>query len=185
MKFEASIIEFLQGNIGAGWITVFQIITMLGSYLGIFITFLILFIKNKKLSAVFLVTVVFALIFNSLLKMIVCRNRPFDDYSTILNYGNEDGYSFPSGHCVCAGVISMFLFYSILTSTKRMSTKILAGIDGLLFCLLIALSRMVLGVHYLTDTLAGIIIGIIFAIGIILLYNMLRKKSKRLNKLSD
>ena len=55
----------------------------------------------------------------------------------------------------------------------------------LLFCLLIALSRMVLGVHYLTDTLAGIIIGIIFAIGIILLYNMLRKKSKRLNKLSD
>lgn len=183
MKFEADIIGFLQGNIGAGWITFFQIITMLGSYLGIFITFVILFVKNRKVGGVFLIAVFATLLFNYILKSIVGRSRPFEDYASIVNYGNEDGYSMPSGHCVCAAVISVFLFYSILTSTKRLSTKILAGIDGILFIALIALSRMVLGVHYLTDTLVGTIIGIIFAIVAIFVYNMLRKKSNRQNNI--
>lgn len=49
MEFEYDIIRFFQSNATTGWIAFFQTASMLGSYLGFLITFIIVFIKNKKL----------------------------------------------------------------------------------------------------------------------------------------
>jgi undecaprenyl-diphosphatase len=66
-----------------------------------------------------------------------------------------DQFSFPSGHTITAFAVSMSLaaFYPEL------------GI-GLLFCAIsVAASRILLGMHFLSDVLAGATIGALLAIG--------------------
>ncbi len=181
-NFEVNIIEFLQTNASIGWLSLFQFITTLGSYLGLFIVFAILFVRQRKLSFAFAVTFIIASVSNQLLKLIIARDRPFVNNPQIINYGGEDGYSMPSGHSLNSAVIATFLFYSILTTSKYKTTKILGGTFCVLFPFLIAYSRMVLGVHYLSDTLVGITLGVFFAIIGILIYKRILKwleKNKR------
>lgn len=178
MDFEVKLIEFLQANASVGWITFFQIVSMFGSYLGFFIVFVLLFIKKRKLSYAFAIAFIVASVINYILKQIIARDRPFVNNEVILNLDNESGFSMPSGHSMCAGLFATFLFYLIIKSSQKRMTKILGGIAVSLFPILIALSRMVLGAHYLSDTIVGIIIGIIFAIISIMLYNIVMKKNK-------
>lgn len=179
MEFEYEILKFLQTNATTFWISFFQVVTLLGSFLGFFITFILVFIKNRKLALVLTATFIIASVFNHILKSLIMRSRPFDTYSDIINYGNEDGYSFPSGHSLCAGIFATFLFWTLIKSSKNKWTITLGGLTLALLTFLIAFSRMVLGVHYLTDTIAGIFLGILFAIIGILLYNMIDKKWKK------
>lgn len=181
MSFEYEIIKFLQANATPNWITFFQIATMLGSYLGFFITFIIVFSKNKKLTIALTLTFILASAINHVLKAIVQRDRPFDTYDDIINYGNEEGYSFPSGHSLCIGIFVTFLFYVLINSTKNKWTISLGAVSLLLVAMLVALSRMVLGVHYLFDTIIGLFLGILFAFIGILLYNTIVKKIKERN----
>ncbi|MBQ8444530.1 MAG: phosphatase PAP2 family protein [Clostridia bacterium] len=179
MEFEADIIRFLQTNASAGWINFFQIVTMLGSYLGFIISFIIIFVKNKRLGVVFALTFAVGSVGNYLLKHIIQRDRPFVTYEDIHNYGNEDGYGMPSGHSVCAGLFATFLIYLLFTQTQNKWTRLAGAVCLSLFPFLIAFSRMVLGVHYLSDTIIGIIIGIIVAILGICVYNMCRRKVEK------
>jgi len=179
MKFEADIIRFLQANASVGWINFFQFVTMLGSYLGFFIVFIIIFIKNKRLSFFFAVSFAVACVGNLILKQLIQKDRPFITYVDIHNYGNEDGFSMPSGHSVCAGLFATFLIYHLFSQTKDRWTRGLGATCFGLFPILIAFSRMILGVHYLSDVILGIIIGIIVAIIGIYVYNISKRKSRK------
>ncbi|MBO5394554.1 MAG: phosphatase PAP2 family protein [Clostridia bacterium] len=152
---------------------------MLGSYLGFCIAFIIIFIKNKKLAIVFAFTFVVGALANFALKNIVCRARPFDTYSFIQNYGNEDGFGFPSGHSVCGAMFATFLIYHLKSQVKNKWTRACGGVALSLLTFLIAFSRMVLGVHYLSDTIVGIIFGITVAIIGIYVYTYLDKRKRR------
>ena len=84
------------------------------------------------------------------LKKATGRQRPFalepHCWATLLP---PDRFSFPSGHTItaCAVAVSLSLFYPELTA-------------GLLFCALsVAASRILLGMHFLSDVLAGAAIG--------------------------
>jgi len=66
-----------------------------------------------------------------------------------------DQFSFPSGHTItaCAVSVSLSCFYPALAA-------------GLLFCALcVAASRILLGMHFLSDVLAGAVIGTSLAYG--------------------
>ena len=175
MDFEYDIIKFLQANATTGWITFFQIVTLFGSYLGLAITFIIVFIKNKKLSLALVATFAVAGVINHFIKALIGRARPFDTYNDIINYGNEDGFSLPSGHSLCAGIFATFLVYTLFKTTKNKLDRTLGSLALGSLMLLIAFSRMVLGVHYLTDIIAGTILGILFAIVGIIVYNVVMK----------
>ena len=175
MSFEADLIRFLQTNASNGWITFFQVVTMLGSYLGFLIAFVIIFFKNKSLGIAFALTFAFGCVANFALKLLIARKRPFDEYSFIQNLGGEDGFSMPSGHSVCAGMFATFLIYLLFSQTKNTSTRVWGTICLSLFPVLIGFSRIILGVHYLSDVIVGIILGIIFAILGIWLYNRVIK----------
>lgn len=80
------------------------------------------------------------------IKRIIRRNRPFDPRITI-GVGTPSRLSFPSSHATSttAALVSL----SDLTGSKLP----LVGVPVMM------LSRMVLGVHYPTDTLAGAVLG--------------------------
>ncbi len=179
MKFEYDIIRFFQSNATTGWLSFFQLVTWLGSFLGLLLTFIIVFAKNKKLSVALVSVFIVASAINYVLKKIIARDRPFETYSDIINYGNEDGYSMPSGHSLCAGIFATYLVYTLFISTKNRWTRGIGIFTISLFPLLVALSRMVLGVHYFTDTILGIFCGVLFAFLSILVYNKITNLNGR------
>ena len=65
--------------------------------------------------------------------------------------GAADGFGFPSGHAVAAVVVYGGL--ALLVGTRRSYAV------GAVLCVLIPLSRIALGVHYLVDIVAGVAIG--------------------------
>jgi len=83
------------------------------------------------------------------LKKNIGRKRPAANVSHWGNLLPPDQFSFPSGHSITAFAITipLVLFYPSLTT-------------GLLFCALsIAVSRVLLGMHFLSDVVAGCAIG--------------------------
>lgn len=89
---------------------------------------------------------------NVILKPLVHRIRPFDVKTGIeLLVKRPTDYSFPSGH-TAASVASVMALY--LAGEKKI------WVPALVLAVLIAFSRLYLYVHYPTDVLGGMIIGI-------------------------
>ncbi|XP_011422413.1 polyisoprenoid diphosphate/phosphate phosphohydrolase PLPP6 [Magallana gigas] len=92
------------------------------------------------------------LIIIAVLKMLVQRERPPLNKSDMFATVSVDNYSFPSGHCSRAIMLAYFF-------SERVNFE--APILGLivLWALLVSLSRLLLGRHYLSDVLFGMILG--------------------------
>jgi len=71
-----------------------------------------------------------------------------------------DGYGFPSGHAIGSTVV-YGAFVALLPERKR-SAPLVAGVGTLVA--LIALSRVVIGVHYLVDVVVGVAVGLAFLV---------------------
>lgn len=131
-------------------------IMILFSYLGqagivwIFIS-LVLMVKKKGRTAGFYVLITMGLcyLFNDMvIKYLIQRPRPFLTIPalTVLTHRPET-YAFPSGHA-CSSFAAAFMLKKLL---NRNAYYLLA--------VLIALSRPYVGVHYVTDILAGALVG--------------------------
>jgi len=83
----------------------------------------------------------------------------------LYNWINETENSFPSGHSQSSFFLAV-IFAFIISSTVSIKNKYLTVIP-LLWSLLVSLSRVVIGVHYNTDVIAGAFLGIITALAII------------------
>ena len=93
------------------------------------------------------------IICNVILKPIVARIRPYSINQTVqLLVTPLKDYSFPSGHTAASFASVSALYFA---GRKRMA----AG--ALIVSVLIAFSRMYLYVHYPTDVLGGLIIGLL------------------------
>jgi undecaprenyl-diphosphatase len=94
------------------------------------------------------------------LKRHTVRPRPYQVHQVIrLGERPLDHFSFPSGHTLHAVMISMLLGYAVPMLLLVM----------LPFSLLVAISRMVLGLHYPTDVIAGAGLGVLVATAVILI----------------
>lgn len=94
-----------------------------------------------------------AVLCNLILKILIARQRPFDANPGItLLIAKPGDYSFPSGHTAAAFAVITALF---LAGNKKLG--MVFGIVGAG----IAYSRLYLYVHYPTDVLGGLIIGIL------------------------
>ncbi len=84
--------------------------------------------------------------------------RPPEEYFLVASEG--DGYGFPSGHAFAATVV-----YGGLVSAFDRTRDLRAVAGATTLIVLVALSRVVLGVHYLGDVIAGVVLGVAFLLG--------------------
>ena len=115
------------------------------------------FIKNKKLSLGIILNLAGITIINQILKFIFRRERP-TGYRLI----EMSGYSFPSGHAMASLAFYGLLIYITKRLVKNKYLKILLITLNIAIIILIGVSRIYLGVHYLSDVLTGYSISIIY-----------------------
>ena len=89
------------------------------------------------------------------LKRLIARTRPKGDWGDV--YRRTDPYSFPSGHAVRAGLII------ILAINTFHDPRIIAVF--LLWAVMMMLSRVAAGVHYVFDILGGFLFGLLIGCG--------------------
>ncbi|MBQ6896982.1 MAG: phosphatase PAP2 family protein [Oscillospiraceae bacterium] len=159
MKWEFAFLYFLQdlhtplldkimlfftkmGNIGLPWLAVAVI--------------LLFFKKTRPCGIAILLSLLLKEIIGNLaLKNLIARERPcWIDTSVPLLISAPSSYSFPSGHTFdgFAASVSIFLY------NKK------AGIAAIIVAAAIAFSRMYLFVHFPTDVLASVVLGILVAV---------------------
>lgn len=113
--------------------------------------------KFRKVGIMLGIAYIFGfLIGNLTLKPLIGRIRPYDVNTEIeLLIAALSDYSFPSGHTlICFEAATVLM----LTERKKF------GFAALIIAILVAFSRLYLYVHYPTDVLAGMILGIGFGV---------------------
>ncbi len=112
--------------------------------------------KYRKCGVTMMLALIMMLIFgNGILKNIFMRERPcWIDTSIALLVENPHDYSFPSGHT----------YSSIAAATVIWLRSKKAGIAAMVLAVLIAFSRMYLFVHFPTDVLTSLVLGVITAV---------------------
>ena len=112
------------------------------------------------------------LVVNVLIKPLAARTRPYDAIDGLVSLvGRESDFSFPSGH----SANSFSCAWAIFRSTKKKY-----GIPALILAALISLSRLYVGVHYPSDVICGVIIGIAMSeIGVRIVKKLFAKKIDR------
>lgn len=124
---------------------------------------MLFFKKTRATGAMLIAAVAFGFLIGEVcLKNIICRPRPFEVNPNIrLNISPPSGYSCPSGHSC-----SSFAAAVVLTAKNKK-----LGIPALLIAVLIAFSRLYNGVHYPSDVLFGIMLGVASAITIMIIFS--------------
>ena len=126
-----------------------------GEYLIIVAGIVALIVGKKYLrfsALVFLSSFVTARYAYKTIKFFIQRPRPFktlDDVNLVL--GANDGFSFPSGHATTS--------FCLATVIAMRYPKL--RVPAFIVALLVALSRPYIGVHYPSDILGGIILGML------------------------
>jgi membrane-associated phospholipid phosphatase len=96
------------------------------------------------------------MLLNVLMKYAFHRTRPrFDDPLLVLS-----SYSFPSGHVAGATLFYGFVAALLVAHVKAWRWRVLVVLAALGMVVLVALTRMYLGVHYLSDVLAAFAEGV-------------------------
>lgn len=144
----------------------------------------LLLLKNKKyeLAIWSLATfVIGAVIINPFLKILIARPRP-----TFHRIVHESGYSYPSGHVIAATLFYGMLAIMAIFYFKKIYTQIAVIFIAGILVTLVMVSRIYLGVHYPSDVIAGVLLGIaidffsagIFAVNSAALYRFFQRYSK-------
>lgn len=156
-KFDENILLYIANNMHSHILDKIMIaFTSLGNKGLIWIAisiFLIISKKYRKVGIMVLIAIIIGSIFGEgLLKHLVKRTRPFYLVPTMkLLVAKPASYSFPSGHTTAS-----FAAVSILCRYFKKYTPIFLAV-----AILIAFSRIYLYVHYPTDVLVGIVLGVI------------------------
>ena len=163
ISFDLPILDWIQANLQSGFMdTVMPIITLFGDA-GIFwivcSAILILIPKTRRTGLGMMIAMMIGLLVcNVTLKPLIARIRPYDLQAqlgvTIKLLGEAmHDFSFPSGHTIAS--------FEAATVLLKHDRKL--GIPAMILAVLIAFSRLYLYVHYPTDVLCSIVLGIIIA----------------------
>lgn len=154
---ESAALLWIQANLRSPWLNrAMTAVTRLGDRGMLWIAValaLLCFKRTRRLGAVCALAMLLgAVAANLILKNLVARARPYEAIGALESLvGPQRDWSFPSGHTVNGFACAWVLF--------RQAPKKF-GVPALAVAALIALSRLYVGVHYPTDVLCGIPVGL-------------------------
>jgi membrane-associated phospholipid phosphatase len=138
---------------------IYQVISLFGSQIVFLLTLLVaMYYFWRRLWLylwVWLIALTGGEILNLLLKEFFARARPVFETPLVV----ELNYSFPSGHAMMSMIAYGMLAYFTVLTVKNLRLRILIGFAATLVVLLIGISRLYLGVHFLSDVVAGFAAG--------------------------
>ena len=163
MEWEAGLIEWLQANL-SGFGALVKLLAFFGSEMGLLMLVLIVMFCWKKEAGQRLALVVSSLnTWLPMIKSVVLRPRPYMQYpdriraEALVEKGAAaqdvaaQGYSFPSMHSASIPA----LYFTLANQAKKEWLRILAAV----MTVLVGVSRVVAGMHYPTDVMAGWLLG--------------------------
>lgn len=173
LDLDRQILYFFNGSDSLFWDSVVGTLTNGFTWIPLYICLIYLVIKNKESVFQILFTLCFAALCiliaagltDLIIKPWVGRLRPCMDPSikylidTVYGFASKD-YSFWSAHA--ANTSSVAVFVSLLVREKKLI------IAMILWCLFNCYSRLYLGMHYPSDILCGLLVGV--TLGLIIYY---------------
>ena len=120
----------------------------------------LIYFVNPEIALPFFLSALFAFAIElplyKLVKSYVKRDRPCEtNLAVYKRISPSDRFSFPSGHTAAAVVIATLISYFFPLCT----------LPAFAWAILVGFSRIFLGVHYPTDVLAGLVIGLLCGLG--------------------
>lgn len=113
--------------------------------------------KTRKYGILALLSLLVCFLFNNiLLKNLIARPRPYTQIPELIMLMKcPADHSFPSGHACSSFAVAGSLMWTMKSRWNALR------IPALILAILIAFSRLYVGVHYPTDILAGVAIGLL------------------------
>ncbi len=161
---DLSIVEWFQ-SIRNGFLDgVFSFITEFGGDLVFLVAGTLLWwLYDKRFGYRFMTIFLFTLGINDIIKNIIARERPYTQ-DGITSIGEETyGYAMPSAHSSNAGIMAL-LIHERFGKIKKWITPTV-----FIMALLVGISRVYLGQHYLSDVIAGFALAAAVYYGIVYL----------------
>lgn len=121
------------------------------------------FLKKKEKAILLFLSSIAGGFFIFVLKHIFSRARPLN---MIIE---ESSFSFPSGHALFSVILFGMLIY-FCTSIKSKSKKNILISSSIFMIFIIGLSRLYIGVHWLSDIIAGYFFGVFLIFLILFIY---------------
>ena len=162
--FDVAILEWLHGHQSKALTAVMVEMTYLGTgtvvivVVGVAALFL-WHTEHKHSARLLLAATIGNILLNGALKLVYHRPRP----SVFAWQTTAVSSSFPSGHAMSATVVYGTVAYLLMRLQKHRWAKMLTLTGATLLILLICLTRLYLGVHYPSDVLGGIVVGLAWA----------------------
>ena len=130
--------------------------------------------RLPRLAAFVVVTMTGSVLLNSLVKLAVDRARPVLDDPV----AHAAGMSFPSGHAQSAMVAASVLLLVFLPLLRGAWRWVAVG-AAVVYVLAIGFARVTLGVHYVSDVLAGYVLGAAWVAAMVAAFNAWRRDRGR------
>lgn len=134
-------------------------------------------IKERSLQVLLIPAVVMVGtgVLNLIAKQLINRARP--EFMPLLD---QDGFSFPSGHTMATVSLCGIIIYFCYLYVKQTSGRVVILVTSIGLSILMGMSRIYLGVHFLTDIIGGFLLSVSWLICSIVLLN--RYGSRRIKK---
>jgi len=176
--FEEAAFIFLQSRANTFFTTLARILTFAGFFpllIGIDLVIEVIPPSRHKFGFMSAFAAGAGYTINHIFKVIFQRPRP-----SVNQMVNSTGLSFPSGHSAAAAAFFVVILIYVVVNVKDKSISIPSIILCVAMPIIVAISRVYLGVHYITDTVAGLVLGTIIAllVGLVLWLLLKRKLNK-------
>lgn len=130
--------------------------------------------RLHRLATFLVVTTVGGALLNSVVKLSVARPRPVVDHVVATAFGK----SFPSGHAMSSTVVYGALLVALLPMVRRRRRPLVVSV-AVAVVLLVGTSRLLLGVHFLSDVVGGYVLGLAWLVGSVALFEAWRTEEGR------
>ncbi len=159
-RLDARLLDIALSQRGDTRSAFFLFFTYLGNWeiitsLAVLVVIILLLFRHRRALWFFIASLAIGQASSLLFKLLLARSRPDNAHALI----TQGGYSFPSGHALGSFLFYGVLAYFVFTLVRTPSQRALTVLSSLTVISLIGASRLYLGVHWLSDVVAGWIMG--------------------------